>query len=73
MNFISKETLQRLREKYHVGARVELTKMNDLYRTDLFPGCRGTVRFVDDMGTIHVTWDIGSHSVLYAARTLVRL
>jgi hypothetical protein len=39
---------------------VELTKMNDPYRTDLVPGCRGTVRFVDDMGTIHVSWDIGS-------------
>ena len=49
MNFISKEALQRIREEYPVGARVELTKMNDPYRTDLVPGCRGTVRFVDDM------------------------
>ena len=32
MNFISKETLQRIREKYPVGVRVELTKMNDPYR-----------------------------------------
>ena len=40
--------------------------MNDPYRTDLVPGCRGTVRFVDDMGTIHVNWDIGSSlSVVY--------
>ena len=60
MNFISKEALQRIREEYPVGARVELTKMNDPYRTDLVPGCRGTVRFVDDTGTIHVSWDIGS-------------
>ena len=60
MNFISKEALQRIREQYPEGARVELTKMNDSYRTDLVPGCRGTVRFVDDMGTIHVSWDIGS-------------
>ena len=26
--------------------------MNDSYRTDLVPGCKGTVRFVDDMGTL---------------------
>lgn len=31
MNFISKEALQRIREQYPEGARVELTKMNDPY------------------------------------------
>ena len=60
MNFISKEALQRIREEYTEGTRVELTRMSDPYRTDLVPGCRGTVRFVDDTGTIHVSWDIGS-------------
>ena len=60
MNFISKEALQHIREEYPVGARVELTKINDPCRIDLVPGCRGTVRFIDDMGTIHVNWDIGS-------------
>lgn len=61
MNFISKEALQRIREEYTEGTRVELTKMSDPYRTDLVPGCTGAVRFVDDMGTIHVSWDIGSN------------
>ena len=66
MNFISKEASQRIREEYPVGARVELTKMSDPYRTDLVPGCKGTVRFVDDMGTIHVSQDIGySLGVVY--------
>ena len=60
MNFISKEALKRIREAYTEGARVELTRMSDPYRTGLVPGCRGTVQFVDDMGTIHVSWDIGS-------------
>ena len=60
MNFISKEALQRIREEYTEGTRVELTRMSDPYRTDLVPGCKGTVRFVDDTGTIHVSWDIGS-------------
>ena len=57
---ISKETLARLREEYPVGCRVELTKMNDPYRVDLVPGCRGTVTGVDDSGSIHVSWDIRS-------------
>lgn len=60
MNFISKEALERIREEYTEGTRVELTRMSDPYRTDLVPGCKGTVRFVDDTGTIHVIWDIGS-------------
>ena len=66
MNFISKEALQRIREEYTEGTRVELTRMSDPYRTNLVPGCKGTVRLVDDMGTIHVIWDIGSSlSVVY--------
>lgn len=57
---ISKEALARLKESYPVGARVELTMMNDPYNTVLVPGCRGTVKGVDDIGTIHVQWDCGS-------------
>ncbi|MBQ7045524.1 MAG: DUF4314 domain-containing protein [Clostridia bacterium] len=57
---ISKETLERLRKEYPAGARVELDHMNDLYNTKLFPGARGTVVSVDDIGTIHVRWDCGS-------------
>ena len=57
---ISKEALERLRKEYTVGCRVELTKMKDPYRTDLVPGCKGTVTGVDDAGSIHVRWDIGS-------------
>jgi hypothetical protein len=60
MNFISKEALESIREEYLEEARVELSRMSDPYRADLVPGCKGTVRFVDDMGTIHVSWDIGS-------------
>ena len=60
MRFVDRETLERLREEYPVGARVELIKMDDPYTTKLVPGCRGTVRCVDDIGTIHVSWDCGS-------------
>ena len=34
--------------------------MDDPYNCKLIPGCQGTVRWVDDMGTIHVSWDCGS-------------
>ena len=42
------------------GKRIELISTSDPY-TDLKPGDRGTVDFVDDMGTVHVIWDNGSH------------
>lgn len=57
---ISKETLDRLIKEYPTGARVELLHMDDPYNKKLHPGSKGTVRFVDDMGTIHVRWDCGS-------------
>ena len=57
---ISENTVERLRKEYPTGARVELVHMDDPYNTKLFPGARGTVKCVDDMGTIHVRWDCGS-------------
>lgn len=56
---ISKNDLDRLREKFTPGMRVELLRMNDPYR-QLTIGSEGTVLSVDDMGTIHVSWDCGS-------------
>ncbi len=41
------------------GKRIELISTTDPY-TDLKPGDLGTVDFVDDLGTIHITWDNGS-------------
>lgn len=57
---INKEALERLRKEYPAGARVELVRMDDPYNTTLFTGAKGTVKSVDDMGTIHVKWDCGS-------------
>ena len=57
---INEKTVERLRKEYPTGARVELVHMDDPYNTKLFPGARGTVKCVDDMGTIHVRWDCGS-------------
>ena len=58
-NFPSKGVVERLRRMYPAGTRIELISMNDPY-TKLIPGDRGTVEFVDDIGTIHVRWDCGS-------------
>ena len=56
---VSEQTLKRLRSEYPKGCRVELLHMNDPY-SKLKPGDRGTVQFVDDIGTIFVSWDCGS-------------
>ncbi len=60
MQYPSKETVSRLRDMYPAGTRVELISMDDPY-TKLLPGDRGRVDFVDDGGTIHISWDSGSH------------
>ena len=60
MQVIKEWQLKQLREQYPVGTRVELIHMDDPYNRKLVPGCQGTVRWVDDMGTIHVSWDCGS-------------
>ena len=56
---VSKERLAQLRKDFPEGTRVELISMDDPY-SKLLPGDKGTVKFVDDMGTIHVSWDKGS-------------
>lgn len=43
---------------YPKGTRIELIKMNDPY-APVPSGAKGTVRFVDDAGQIHMDWDNG--------------
>jgi Domain of unknown function (DUF4314) len=40
------------------GDRVKLEHCSDPY-SDIQPGATGTVTFVDDLGTQHVSWDDG--------------
>ena len=73
MKTISKETLTMLREKYPAGTRVELVHMDDP-DTKLTAGDKGTVRCVDDMGTIHINWDCGSSlGVVYGVDIVKRI
>lgn len=46
------------KERYKPGMRVRLTHMDDFQAPPI--GTEGTVRVVDDIGTIHVSWDNGS-------------
>ena len=55
---ISEKELERIRRTFPVGARVELVHMDDVHAPPR--GTKGTVRDVDDLGTVHVTWDNGS-------------
>ena len=57
---LDEKTVEMLRGKYPKGCRVELVHMDDPYNHRVVPGCKGTVRSVDDCGTIHVDWDCGS-------------
>lgn len=55
----SAEAVAWLKKKFPAGTRVKLISMDDPYST-LRCGDTGTVRVVDDMGTIHVNWDCGT-------------
>lgn len=59
MFFPNSRVVERLRNEYPAGTRVELIEMNDPYRP-MPQGLKGTVTCVDDTGTIHVNWDNGS-------------
>lgn len=46
------------KKMYPKGTRIELISMDDPY-APIPSGTKGTVEFVDDMGTIHMKWDNG--------------
>lgn len=57
MNF-TEEYVQLLKEKYPAGTRIVVDQMGDDPRP-IAPGTAGTVREVDDMGTVHCDFDNG--------------
>ena len=58
MSFPSKELVESLRKRYPVGCRVELLRMDDVQAPPI--GTKGTVRYVDGIGSLGVAWDTGS-------------
>ncbi len=64
MRAMTPEILASLRERFPQGARVELLRMDDPQAPPI--GTKGTVRGVDDTGSIMVAWDSGgSLNVLF--------
>ena len=54
---MNRELVAMLRQEYPSGTRVKLLQMEDIQAPPI--GTLGTVRAVDDIGTIHVDWDNG--------------
>ena len=72
MKFPSKEIVEMLRKQYPVGSRVELVRMDDFQAPPI--GTQGTVRGVDDAGSILVAWDNGCGlNVVYGEDLCVRV
>ena len=64
MRGMTPEILASLREQFPQGARVELLRMDDPQAPPI--GTKGTVRGVDDTGSLMVAWDSGgSLNVLF--------
>ena len=58
--YIDNELVQRIKDIYKPGTRIELDYMGDDPRP-IPPGTKGTVRIVDDMGTVHCNFDTGRY------------
>lgn len=64
MRHLHRTELEALRQMYPDGTRVRLIRMDDCQAPP--PGTEGTVRGVDDTGSLLVRWDNGSGlAVLY--------
>ena len=54
----SVEEIKRIKESYLPGMRIRLIKMDDFQAPPV--GTEGTIRGVDDIGSVMVAWDTGS-------------
>lgn len=67
MNIPDRKTVERVKEMYPEGCRIVLDEMDDPY-TKIPVGTQGTVKGMDDTGSIMPAWDCGSSlAVVYGA------
>lgn len=72
MGFPSRETVDRVRKMYPAGTRVELIQMDDEQAPQI--GTHGTVKGVDDTGSLLMAWDTGgSLNVVYGEDIVKKL
>jgi hypothetical protein len=72
MKYPGRNLVNEIRKKYPEGCRVELVRMEDPKAPPA--GTRGTVKAVDDMGSLIVSWDDGSGlNVIYGEDVCVKL
>jgi hypothetical protein len=56
---LTPEQLADIRATYKARRRVRFLSFGEPDPTQLEPGMMGTIRWVDDVGTVHVQWDNG--------------
>ena len=52
--FPSRKEVERIKKMYPKGTRIQIERMNDPYHP-IERGTKGTVDYVDDIGTLHVS------------------
>ncbi len=70
MKFPSREIVERIRREYPAGTRVELVQMDDVQAPPI--GTKGTVKGVDDTGSLLIRWDNGSGLNVVYGEDIVR-
>ena len=55
---VTQKELERLRQQYPKGTRLQVTFMDDPHGVP--EGTVGEVEFIDDAGQIHMKWETGS-------------
>jgi len=70
MRLPSRKIVERVRQEYPAGTRVELLRMEDVQAPPL--GTKGTVLGVDDTGSLLMRWDNGSGLNVVYGEDLVR-
>jgi len=69
--FPTADQVEQVRQKYPKGSRVELVWMDDPHAPPI--GTKGTVVGVDDIASLMIIWDNGSHLNAAYGEDIVRL